>query len=110
MNKSNTPPQMKLIAGLMVALAKYAKDAKRKVTGSAFVEPPEGSKDPPTIVMYFSNEDGYYMVWFADEGKLHLYSNCDGEPRRVASVLVTEMDQLQIEIDKLRPILEKKNG
>lgn len=99
-----TPPHLELVSGLVNVMAKYSKETNKQVTGQCTVEVPN-AKDPPMLVMYFCNEVGNYMVWFADAGKFHLYLHIDGDTKRVASLLVTDFAKLQQHIDEIRPQL-----
>lgn len=103
--KRSAIPHLALVDDLMKSLSRYSKIAKRRVTGNAVIEPPVATKEPPTVIMFFCNEAGAYMVWFADQGKLHLYSNQSGKSERIISVLASQVDILQEEVDKLKPLL-----
>jgi hypothetical protein len=108
MNKGIAPPHLEFIAGLMDILSKYSKASKRTMIGQVTIEP-MAAKNPPTLVMYCCNEAGRYMVWFADEGKFHLYANVNGKTERIISVLAHELHILQRELDKLKKILDPDN-
>lgn len=103
------PAHLTLVSDLLKAISTYSKKAKRTVTGNAVVErESDDGKTPPMVVMYATYSSGNYMCWFADEGKMHLYSMVDGKLTRNASVLVSDMPKLQDAIDKVRKKIEKR--
>lgn len=101
MNKE--PAHLRLVSDLLIAISKYSKAAKREVTGNSVIERAE--KETPMIVMWAAYPNGNFLCWFADEGKMHLYTMQEGKLKKVISVLVTEMGKLQDAINKVTPKL-----
>lgn len=100
------PAHLRLVSDLLIAISKYSNKAKLSVTGNSVIE---RGQDTPMVVMWAAYPNGNFLCWFANEGKMHLYTMKEGKLRKIISTLVSEMGKLQEKINQVTPKLYVEN-